>query len=106
MLSLKRCRLLNVLFLITSLSFGLILNTGCQVARMAVPPDLESGSEVFPCTGRQGFTWSEKFTFGPYAVTDVHRGWTCRFANSLDTAKRDVLAAAAAGLLLYKARSK
>lgn len=28
-----------------------------------------------PVTGRQGFGLSESFRFGPYHVSDVHRGW-------------------------------
>ena len=56
----------------------LLALTGCQSARMAIPADLEARSEALPCVGRGGFTISEKFSFGPYAVTDVHRGWTRR----------------------------
>ncbi len=68
--------LLQFILLVSSLVWA----SGCQTARMAVPADLEMNAEVFPCSGRQGFVWTEKFTFGPYAVTDVSRGWTRRFA--------------------------
>ena len=51
---------------------------GCQSARMAIPADLEARAETYPCIGRGGFSLSEKFSFGPYAVSDVHRGWTRR----------------------------
>ncbi len=54
------------------------LLAGCQSARMAIPADLEARSEAFPCVGRGGFTVTERFSFGPYQVTDVHRGWTRR----------------------------
>ena len=56
---------------------------GCTTARMAIPADLESRSDVYPCVGRGGFTLSEKFTFGPYEVFDVRRGWTHRVTWSL-----------------------
>lgn len=50
--------------------------SGCQPARMMVPPDLRMHSHLYPCQGRQGFKLSERFTCGPYAVMDVQRGWT------------------------------
>ncbi len=43
---------------------------------MAIPSHLEARSEGYPCIGRGGFTLSEQFTFGPYQVENVHRGWT------------------------------
>ena len=54
--------------------------SGCTTARMAVPAELESRAEALPCLGRGGFTISEKFSFGPYEVADVRRGWTRRVA--------------------------
>ena len=57
-----------------------VLAAGCTTARMAVPADLEARSDAFPCVGRGGFTLSEKFSFGPYEVADVKRGWTHRVA--------------------------
>jgi len=53
---------------------------GCTTARMAVPADLEARAESFPCVGRGGFSLAEKFSFGPYEVADVRRGWTHRVA--------------------------
>ncbi|MGD9782969.1 MAG: hypothetical protein AB7V14_12600 [Kiritimatiellia bacterium] len=53
---------------------------GCTTARMAIPADLESRSDAYPCVGRGGFSLSEKFSFGPYEVFDVRRGWTHRVA--------------------------
>jgi hypothetical protein len=51
---------------------------GCQSARMAVPADLEARADAYPCLGRGGFSLSEKFSFGPYEVFQVKRGWTRR----------------------------
>jgi hypothetical protein len=42
---------------------------------MACPPELSASAVEMPVTGRQGFSLSESFGFGPYKVTDVHRGW-------------------------------
>ncbi len=53
-----------------------MLMTGCQPARMLVPPDLQQNSYFYECEGRQGFKFNEDFIFGPYAVTNVRRGWT------------------------------
>ena len=75
----KRNLLLRWLFSVLLLSAA----AGCTTARMAIPADLEARSDVYPCVGRGGFTLSEKFSFGPYEVSDVHRGWTRRVAWSL-----------------------
>jgi hypothetical protein len=56
---------------------------GCQSARMAIPADLETRSAAYPCIGRGGFSLSEQFSFGPYEVVDVHRGWTRRITWSI-----------------------
>ena len=63
--------------------FLLSLAVGCTTARLAVPADLEARSDAYPCVGRGGFTLSEKFSFGPYEVIDVKRGWTHRVAWSI-----------------------
>ena len=47
----------------------------CTTAKMACPPKLSSSAVEMPVSGRQGFGLSEVFSFGPYKVTDVHRGW-------------------------------
>jgi len=52
-----------------------LLLAGCQTAQMAIPSDLEARSEAYPCIGRGGFGLSEAFSFGPYQVEEVHRGW-------------------------------
>jgi len=66
------------------LRFALILAlplalAGCQTARMAMPPALEARADSLACEGRNGFKLSEAFTFGPYEVFDVRRGWSSRF---------------------------
>ena len=62
------------------LSCAVLLLAGCTSARLAIPDDLESRADVYPCVGRAGFSLSERFSFGPYEVSDVHRGWTHRVA--------------------------
>lgn len=64
------------------LGFGLLSLAlfGCQTARMAIPAGLAAEADVYPCLGRGGFSLAEKFAFGPYSVSDVHRGWTHRVA--------------------------
>lgn len=57
---------------------GLLGMAGCQSARLAVPAELEARAEVYPCIGRGGFSFGERFSFGPYEVADVRRGWTRR----------------------------
>lgn len=78
----------NILPLGLMTAFLLSLAAGCTTARMAVPADLEARSDVYPCVGRGGFTLSEKFSFGPYDVVDVHRGWTHRVAWSIAAYER------------------
>ena len=56
---------------------------GCTTARMAIPADLEARADVYPCVGRGGFAFGETFTFGPYEVFNVRRGWTRRVAWSI-----------------------
>ena len=80
----KRNLLLRWLFSVLLLS----LAAGCTTARMAIPADLEARSDVYPCVGRGGFTLSEKFSFGPYDVVDVRRGWTRRVAWSIAVYER------------------
>ena len=54
---------------------GLSLS-GCQVAHMALPQDLRSGTSELTVEGRPFLIFNNSFQFGPYHVTDVHRGWT------------------------------
>jgi hypothetical protein len=61
--------------LIMALFTGLSLS-GCQVAHMALPQDLQSESSELTVEGRSGLIFNKSFDFGPYQVTDVHRGWT------------------------------
>lgn len=67
---------INPLVSLCWLIAGALFLTGCQPARMMVPPDLRMHSHLYPCQGRHGFKLSEQFTCGPYAVMDVRRGWT------------------------------
>ncbi len=54
--------------------------SACQLARMSVPPALTSDTVSWPVRGRGGFDFYESFSFGPYTVDQVHRGWTTKFA--------------------------
>ncbi len=54
---------------------GLSLS-GCQVAHMALPQDLPSQSSELTVEGRQFSIFRDSIHFGPYHVTDIHRGWT------------------------------
>jgi hypothetical protein len=65
-------------FMVTLLSVILVSLLGlaaCRTARMACPPELSASAIEMPVTGRQGFGLSKSFRFGPYDVSDVHRGW-------------------------------
>lgn len=79
-----------------SAGFGLLVIAaslfagGCQTARMAVPGFLEERADIYPCEGRQGFKIGEDFSFGPYQVRDVRRGWTQRVAWDLAFAEGSV----------------
>ena len=70
----KKTMLFHGLLVLSCLAFS-----GCQTARMAIPPDLEQQAEVLPCVGRGGFQLKEKLAFGGYEVQSVKRGWTSRF---------------------------
>jgi hypothetical protein len=60
-----------LLLLFTGLSLS-----GCQLAHMALPQDLQSESSELTVEGRSLLIFSKSFQFGLYHVTDVHRGWT------------------------------
>lgn len=45
------------------------------MAHMALPTDLKSESREMAVEGRSLMLFSKSFQFGPYRVTDVHRGW-------------------------------
>ncbi len=60
-----------LLLLFTALSLG-----GCKVAHMALPQDLQSSSSEMTVEGRSLLIFSKSMQFGPYNVTDIHRGWT------------------------------
>ena len=68
----------NRVFRVALLAVGLCSLLGlaaCTTARMACPSELSTSAVEMPVTGRQGFNLSESFGFGPYHVSDVHRGW-------------------------------
>ena len=54
---------------------GLSLS-GCQVAHMALPHDLQSETSELAVEGRMLLIFNDSIQFGPYHVTDIHRGWT------------------------------
>ena len=60
---------------------GLSLS-GCQTAHMALPQNLRSGSSELTVEGRFLSIIRDSFNFGPYHVTDIHRGWTRGGGNS------------------------
>ena len=60
-----------LLLLFTGLSLS-----GCQVAHMALPQDLQSETSELTVEGLALLIFNDSFQFGPYHVTDVHRGWT------------------------------
>ncbi len=59
-----------LLLLFTGLSLS-----SCQMAHMVLPQSLQSEASELTVEGRQ-FSLDESFHFGPYHVTNVHRGWT------------------------------
>jgi hypothetical protein len=54
---------------------GLALS-GCQVAHMALPQDLQSKASELTVEGRRLLILRDSIRFGPYHVTDIHQGWT------------------------------
>lgn len=61
----------RLLLLFTGLSLS-----GCQIAHMALPQDLQSESSELTVEGRSFLIFGNSFDFAPYQVTDVNRGWT------------------------------
>lgn len=55
---------------------GALASVACQMARMALPPDLTVEAREMICRGRQGFKFNEAFDFLPFQVRDVRRSWT------------------------------
>lgn len=56
----------------------MVLMSGCQTARMAMPARLVGQPEM-PVEGRQGFRFfNERFAFGPYEASDISHGWTSK----------------------------
>ena len=61
--------------LIMVLFTGLSLS-GCKVAHMALPQNMQNESSELTVEGRALLILRKSFQFGPYNVTNVHRGWT------------------------------
>ncbi len=73
---------------------GLALG-GCQAAHMALPEDLPSDTAKLPVEGRAFSVFDGTFEFGPYRVTDVHRGWTDVDNNSVSSGGSEISSAKA-----------
>ena len=59
------------------LLFAALSLSGCKVAHMALPQNLQNESSELTVEGRRGLSaFNSTFLFGPYNVTDIHRGWT------------------------------
>ena len=54
---------------------GLSLS-GCAVAHMALPQELQSETSEFGVEGRLLLIFNDTLEFGPYRVTGIDRGWT------------------------------
>ena len=69
----------------TALSLG-----GCQVAHMALPQELQGDSSKLAVEGRALSVFDGTFEFGPYRVTDVHRGWTRGGGHSVSDGESEI----------------
>ncbi|MHC4214590.1 MAG: hypothetical protein ACYSWP_14600 [Planctomycetota bacterium] len=85
----ERCLLKKLSFFIRRMvllvSFIPVLLMSCTPARMAVHPQLVSVAKEMKVEGRKSFSFDEAFFFGPYQVTEVHRGWTRSTGFSIST---------------------
>lgn len=52
-----------------------VLTGGCRTAAMRTPAGFTPENGM-PVEDRSAFRFNESFHFGPYEVTEVHRGWT------------------------------
>lgn len=66
----------NYSIVLMMLLFTGVSLSGCKVAHMALPQGLQGGSSEMTVEGRSLLIFKKEFHFGPYDVTDVHRGWT------------------------------
>ena len=64
--------------LFAALSLG-----GCQAGHMALPQELQGNSTELAVEGLRLSVFDGAFEFGPYRVTDVHRGWTSGGGDSV-----------------------
>ncbi|MDH3229564.1 MAG: hypothetical protein OEN55_07220 [Alphaproteobacteria bacterium] len=65
--------------------FAALALGGCQVAHMALPQELQGETTKLAVEGRALSVFDGTFEFGPYRVTDVHRGWTRVGGHSVST---------------------
>ncbi len=64
------------LFLLFCISLWFGGLPGCRQAEMYLDPSVRSAMDLFPVRDRQGLKMlDESFSFPPYAVTEVDRGW-------------------------------
>ena len=68
---------------------GLALG-GCKTAHMALPPDLPGDATVLAVEGRALSAFGGSFQFGPYQVTDIHRGWTKGSGSSISIGETEL----------------
>ncbi len=69
----ESCRMAGWILLL----FAALSLSGCKVAHMALPQNMQNESSELTVEGRRGLSvFNSTFLFGPYNVTDIHRGWT------------------------------
>ena len=66
-----RSALILVMVLFTGVALG-----GCKMAQMALPQNLKSETSELAVEGLRLSFIKKSLHFGPYQVTDIHRGWT------------------------------
>lgn len=71
----RRCSKLESLSLLVVCFLALSLSIGCTTARMAVKQDLAGSAEEMAVEGKRIIGLNNFFQFGPYSVSDIHRGW-------------------------------
>jgi len=70
---------LKLRFLLIPLTIAILIS-GCTTAHMALPSDMPAGITQMTVEGRKAFSFDESFSFGPYAIQDVQRGWRVKTA--------------------------
>lgn len=67
---LRRCVTLLTIMLVA------FAGTACREARMAAPLELVAGIPAWNVEQTMAVGWDAPFTFGPYTVKQIRRGWT------------------------------